>query len=249
MGELLPAELEAFLSKQDFNFGTVAGWHEFFAERRTGGSGRDADGVQLRDLKNYAVASANYESKGSPLTASFWVRSLGTGLALAPGVMYVYYKDASKSPKVKTLYVGPPSSSLREYLEVGGSGTASRPDWDALFYIILKSGDLPGQTVAETAAKRAVNNALKGASWLARRGTRILMMGGAGYTVQVQVGGGAPQRDQFMPQEILSDATSARIEDMANRAVEAVTDTPNGISDWYDNATRELARRLYPWRF
>jgi hypothetical protein len=249
MSELLPDQLEAFLSKQEFNFATVAGWEEFFAERRSGGAGRDADGVQLRDLKNFAVATAMVITSGSPAIASFWIRSLGTGLSLAPGVMYVYYKDAAHSPHVKTFYVGPPGSSMTVSMEVGGGGTQSSPDWGALYYIILKSGDLPGQSVAESVAKRVVNNALKGAGWLARRGTRFLMMGGAGYTVQVQVGNGAPQRDEFMPQEILSDATKARIEDMATRALETVTESPQGLTDWYDNASRELARRLYPWRF
>ncbi|WP_417275586.1 hypothetical protein [Celeribacter halophilus] len=58
------ADLEAFLSKVDFNFSTPEGWNEFLSERQQGGAGRDADGIQLRDITNYAVGTAMITSIG-----------------------------------------------------------------------------------------------------------------------------------------------------------------------------------------
>jgi len=72
--EFTRGELDAFLSKSDFDFSSVGGWDEFFAERRIGGDGRDADGLYLRDIKNYAVGTANIISSGSPID----VRIYGT---------------------------------------------------------------------------------------------------------------------------------------------------------------------------
>ncbi|NSX57009.1 hypothetical protein [Parasulfitobacter algicola] len=67
MVEFTKEELDAFLSKKEFDFETVAGRDEFFEERRIGGGGRDSDGFQLRDIKNYAVGVANIISSGASL--------------------------------------------------------------------------------------------------------------------------------------------------------------------------------------
>ncbi len=211
MVELTREQLDAFLSKTDFDFSSPAGWKEFLAERSQGGAGRDADGIQLRDIRNYAVGSAFVSSTGQPVRVQFNIRTYGTGLALPPGMLYVYHPDAGWNYTVTSRYIGPPGSSIDLYLDVAGGGTPTRPDWGSICYIVLKSGDLPGQGAAETLGKRALNQALRGSGWLARGGFRMLSMGEAGYSVSVRVGGSEWVRDYFMPQEILSEEGQAAI--------------------------------------
>lgn len=216
-------DLDAFLSKTDFDFSTVAGWEEFLAERRAGGTGRDADGIQLRDIKNYAVGTAMVISQGSPIRAWFNVRSLGSGLALAPGVLYVNYPDASDARKVQSFYIGPPGSSIDLFLQVGGAGSRASPHWDVLYYIVIKSGDLPGQGAAEALGRRALNNALRGGGWLLRRGFGLLRFGGAGYDVTVRLGTEV-SRNQFLDQEILSDEAMQKLRRTAEDAWDYLTE-------------------------
>ncbi len=223
MVEFTREDLDAFLSKTDFDFSQTADWEEFLEERRQGGAGRDADGIQLRDIKNYAVGTATVITRGGTVTARFNVRTLGSGLALPPGILYVYHNDSPGPKKVSSFYVGPPTSSATFELEVSSGGPDGEEGWGALYYVIIKSGNLPGQGLAEMAGKRALRQAIRSAGWLTRGGFRLLSMGEAGYDVTVQVGYGAPTRD-FMPQEIISDAGMEQIEETARNAWDALTD-------------------------
>lgn len=209
-------ELDAFLSKTDFDFSKVSDWEAFLAERRQGGAGRDADGLQLRDIKNYAVGVANVFT-GSLVPARFTVRSLGSGHALAPAILYIYHSYAPKQKKVTSFYIGPPSSMLQLTVDVCSGGPVDIESWGSLYYIIIKSGDLPGQGLAEMAGKRALKQALRGSSWLLRGGFRLLPLGGAGYDVSLKIGDGSVTRD-FMPQSIVSDGFMDRMDDAARRA-------------------------------
>ena len=47
-----PQWLEDFMEKTDFDFSKAEDWRAFIDERREGGRGRSADGLQLRDIKN-----------------------------------------------------------------------------------------------------------------------------------------------------------------------------------------------------
>lgn len=223
MVEFTREELDAFLSKTDFDFSKVGDWEEFLAERRSGGTGRDADGIQLRDIKNYAVGTATVITSGGTVTAQFNVRTLGTGHALPPGLLYVYYADSPGPKKVKSFYVGPPSRSATFNLEVSSGGPDGEEGWGALYYVIIKSGNLPGQGLAEMAGKRALREAVKGAGWIMRSGFRMLSMGEAGYDVTVKIGYGPVTRD-YMPQEIISDDLMEQIGDAARGARDALFD-------------------------
>ncbi|MBL3587689.1 hypothetical protein JMM61_20465 [Rhodovulum sulfidophilum] len=68
------SDLEALVSKTDFDFSTVSGWDEFLNERRAGGTGPAADGLQLRDIKLYAVGTANVITSGAPVKVHINVR-------------------------------------------------------------------------------------------------------------------------------------------------------------------------------
>ena len=141
MVNLTEEDLREFMSKDDFDFSTAEGWEEFLAERRLGGSGRDADGFHARDLKNYAVGVATVITRGQSQTARINVRTRGTGLALPPGNLFVYHPDANWNMAVTTFYVGPPGSSIDYPLEVGGPGDGRHEEyWGSLYYIVLKSG-------------------------------------------------------------------------------------------------------------
>ena len=221
MADFMPEELEAFLSKTDFDFSKVSDWEEFLAERAVGGTGRDADGIQLRDIKNYAVGTATVITRGETVTAQFNVRTLGSGLALPPGVLYVYHSNANRQKQVSSFYVGPPGSSATYRLEVGNGGRAGEESWGALYYIVIKSGNLPGQGLAEMIGKRSLRKAIKGTSWLMRRGFRLLSMGEAGYDVTVQIGNGPITRD-YMMQEIISDELYDKLKKTASNAWDAI---------------------------
>lgn len=210
-------DLDAFLSKTDFDFSTVSGWQEFFSERRVGGTGRDADGIQLRDIKNYAVGTASVFSQGSTVRAWINVRSLGTGLALAPGNIYVNYPDASGQRQVRSFYIGPPSSSADFYMEVGGGGSAEKPHWNTIYYIVIKAGDLPGQGAAETLGRRVLKQAVRSSGFIIRRGFGLLTLGGAGYDVTVRIGR-ETYRNQFLDQEVISEEGMARVRQAAEDA-------------------------------
>ena len=221
MADFMPEELDAFLSKTDFDFSKVSDWKEFLAERAVGGSGRDADGIQLRDIKNYAVGTANVITRGGTITARFSVRTLGSGLALPPGILYVYHSNAARQKQVSSFYVGPPTSSLSFKLEVGSGGREGEESWGALYYVIIKSGNLPGQGLAEMVGKRALRKAIKGTSWLMRRGFRLLSMGEAGYDVTVKIGNGPITRD-YMMQEIISDELYDQLQKTAKDAWDGI---------------------------
>jgi hypothetical protein len=223
---MLPEELDAFLSKTDFDFSTVEGWEEFFAERRRGGNARDADGIQIRDLKNYAVGTANIISSGSPSDVRINIRQPGSGLALAPGVIYINYPDASGARQVivEPVGMGRQDSQNIEF-QAGGGGTDFSPHWDALYYIVIKSEDLPGQGVAKTVAGQVLNRALKGAGWLSRRGFQMIRMGGSSYDVVVNVGTLPPVRNQFMEQEVLSEEALEQIKATASDAYDYLFET------------------------
>lgn len=223
---MLPEELAAFLSKTDFDFSTVEGWEEYFAERRRGGAGRDADGIQIRDLKNYAVGTANIISSGPPSDVNIHIRQPGSGLALAPGVIYINYPDAAGNRQVSQEFIGGNSSSSRRLsFQAGGGGTDFSPHWDALYYIVIKSENLPGQGVAKTAAGQVLNRALKGAGWLSRRGFQMIRMGGSSYDVTVNVGSLPPVRNQFMDQEVLSEEALEEIRATASDAYDYLSET------------------------
>jgi hypothetical protein len=204
MAGLSREDLDKFLSKVDFDFRTVAGWREFLAERRDGGSGRDADGFHLRDIKNYAVGVATVITRSAPVDATFTIRALGTGLALAPGNIFIFHPDQNWDMKVTTRYVGPPGSGMNFTIPVGGSTSDGRENWGSSYYIVLKSGELPGQGLAETANRRLLDQALKTSWWVTRRGVNLLTRGGDGYNVTVRVGSMGAFTNQFMAQEILS---------------------------------------------
>ncbi|MBC9247746.1 hypothetical protein H4P12_13775 [Paracoccus sp. 11-3] len=142
------------------------------------------------------------------------VRSLGTGLALAPGNLYVNYPDASGQRQVRSFYVGPPSSSADFYIQVGGGGSAGKQHWDMIYYIVIKAGDLPGQGAAETLGRRVLRQAVRSSSFIIRRGFGLLTLGGAGYDVTVRVGR-ETYRNQFLDQEVLSEEGMARIREAA----------------------------------
>lgn len=69
MAEFTKQELEPFLSKIDFDFSNASDWEEFLAERAAGGTGRDADGIQLRDIKNYSVGATTVIARSGPVKA------------------------------------------------------------------------------------------------------------------------------------------------------------------------------------
>ncbi|BCH55122.1 hypothetical protein GOZ89_15485 [Agrobacterium vitis] len=211
-------QLDAFLSKTDFDFSKVEGWKEFLAERREGGTGRDADGIQLRDIKNYAVGAAFVSTTGQPVTAHFKVGTLGSGLALPSGNLFVYHPDGSWTYKVSSFYVGPGTSSVDIYLQVGGGGTPTRPEWGSIYYIVLKSGDIPGKGAATALGKKVLNETIKESAWLARKGFKLLASGEAGYSVSVQVGAGPWVLDYFMPQEVISANGMENIRDTVEGA-------------------------------
>lgn len=219
MVELTREQFEAFMSKSDFDFSTPAGWQDFLAERSVGGTGRDADGLQLRDVKNYAVGTAFLNTTGDPAPVHFQIRTLGTGLALPPGILYVYHPDASWKMKVTTYYVGPPTSSLDFRMQAGGGGTPTRPEWGSIYYVILKSGEIPGRGVARTAANHALREAFKRSGWFFTRGFKLLTRGEAGYSVSVRVGSNEVVRDYFMPQKIFSEEAQERLREMGERAL------------------------------
>mgnify|MGYP000933794173 FL=1 len=224
MVELSREQFEAFMSKTDFDFSTPAGWDAFLAERSQGGTGRDADGLQLRDIKNYAVGTAFVNTVGQPVRVDIHVRTMGSGLALPPGILYVYHPDASWKKKVTSFYVGPPSSSLDFQLQAGGGGTPTRPEWGSLYYIVMKSGEIPGRGMARRAAEHALRDAFKSAGWFFTRGFKMLSRGEAGYSVSVKVGANPVVRDSFMPQKIFSDEAQERLRQMGQRAMSTLPD-------------------------
>lgn len=202
MADFTPEELDEFLSKTEFDFGTVAGWEEFLAERRLGGPGASADGPHLRDIKNYAVGVANVISSGTPIPVRVNIRQPGSGLALAPATMFVYYPDASGTRQVRRFMVGGgTANSQDERFEVAGGGTQFSPWWDVIYYIVIKVGDLPGQGAAEWVARRQLTEALRAGGWMMRRGFGLLRRGGGSYSVSFHVGSLQVQRDEFMDQE------------------------------------------------
>jgi hypothetical protein len=212
-------DLEAFLSKTDFDFSTVGGWEEFLSERRRGGSGRDADGVQLRDIKNYAVGTANIISTGSPDNVHINIRQSGTGLALAPAQLYVNFPDASGARQVREFGLGGSTQASADFFfDAGGGGTRFSPHWNVIYYIVIKVGDLPGRGLAERHGRRVLEQAIKGGGWMLRRGFGLLRYGGASYDVTVKVGNLPPARNQFLDQEILSDEGMAAIREGASDA-------------------------------
>jgi hypothetical protein len=121
------------------------------------------------------------------------------------------------------VYVGPPTSSIDTFIQVGGAGTRSSPHWDAVYYIVIKSGDLPGQGAAEALGRRVLQNAIREGGWLLRRGFSMLRFGGAGYNVTVRLGGDVSS-NQFLDQEILSDAAMEKIRKTAEEAWDYLTD-------------------------
>ncbi|MCO6383054.1 MAG: hypothetical protein JXQ91_14285 [Vannielia sp.] len=203
MVEFTREELDAFLSKTDFDFSQTSDWEEFLAERRSGGAGRDADGIQLRDIKNYAVGTAPIFSTGNPVEARFDIRGLGVN-NMATGVLYIYYPDAGWNMQVESVFLGQ-TRHIRHSLDVGGGGTPTRPIWGSLYYIAVKSGDLPGQGAAEALGRRALKEAVRSGGWLLRRGFGLIARGGAGFDVTVRVGAGPEMRNTYLEQEILSD--------------------------------------------
>ncbi|PTV93952.1 hypothetical protein C8J27_1101 [Rhodobacter aestuarii] len=223
MGEN-PQWLENFLEKTSFDFSKAQDWRAFLNERREGGSGRSADGLQLRDIKNYAPGTAFISTHGAPTPIQFHVRTQGSGFALPSGVLHVYHPDASWTYKVTSFYVGPPTSSLDFRMEAGGGGSPSSPMWGSIYYIVLKSSDLPGQKQAETIGKRALREAVKGLNGVTRWGFRLLAMGEASYSLSVKVGGGEWVRDEFMPQQALTEAEIAQLKDLADQAYDYLRD-------------------------
>lgn len=219
MVDLTREQFEAFMSKTDFDFSTPAGWEEFMAERSVSGTGRDADGLQLRDVKNYAVGSAFVNTTGEAARVHIQVRTLGSGLALPPGVLYIYHPDESWNMKVTSFYVGPPTSSLDFRMQVGGGGTPTRPEWGSIYYIILKSGQIPGRGAARMAANRALREAFKQSGWFFTRGFKMLTRGEAGYSISVKVGSNSIVRDYFMPQKVFSEEAQERLRQMGERAL------------------------------
>jgi hypothetical protein len=150
MVEVTREQLDEFMSKTDFDFSTVAGWREFLNERREGGAGRDADGFHARDIKNYPVGIATIITNGGPVNVKVNIRTMGSGLALPPGVLYVFHPDRSWKYKVSSFYVGPPGSSIDFSFQAGGAMT-NEPNWGTLYYIVVKSGELPGRGAARIA--------------------------------------------------------------------------------------------------
>lgn len=95
-----PQWLEDFMEKTDLDFSKAEDWRAFIDERREGGRGRSADGLQLRDIKNYAPGTAFISTNGAPAVIQFHIRTQGTGYALPSGILYVYHPDASWTYKV-----------------------------------------------------------------------------------------------------------------------------------------------------
>lgn len=201
-------EVERFLSKQEFDFSSPEGWKELFAERSSihGPAGRGADGLHIRDFKNYAIGVANIITNGSPVTVTATVRTLGSGLALPPGVIYFYHPDASWNYKVTSFYVGPPTSTLTFRFEAGGG---SKQAWGSLYYIVLKSSEVPGRG----AARMVAGQVLKEATRLVRSGTKLISRGEAGYWVRVQVGNLAETSERFLDQVLVTPEEWQKLKD------------------------------------
>ena len=219
-----PQWLKDFLEKESFDFSKPEDWRAFIDERREGGDGRSADGLQVRDIKNYAPGTAFVSTYGPPTKIQFHIRAQGTGVALSPSVLYVYHPDASWTYKVTSFYIGPPGSSIDFSMEAGGGGTQTSPMWGSFYYVIVKSPNLPGQIPAEMLGARAIREAVKGMRPLTRWGLRLLPMGGASYSISVKVGAAEWIRDEFMPQQALTQAEIDQLTELAEQSYNYLRD-------------------------
>ena len=219
MAEVTQEDIEKFISKNQFDFSSPAGWREFLDERSAGGAGRDADGYHLRDLKNYAVGGSTIITSGAPVTVSGTIRTLGTGLALPPGVAYFYHPDTAWKYIVTSIYVGPPGSSQNFSFQAGGPGKKpGQQNWGTIYYIVLKSGELAGRGAAGAAARRLMRDA----SRLLNSGRKLLTRGEAGYSITVKVGSMAPETNHFMEQQILSTEGARKVKEFLQKAMDSV---------------------------
>jgi hypothetical protein len=219
MAEITQQDVEKFLSKSDFDFSNPAGWREFLNERSAGGAGRDADGYHIRDIKNYAVGTSTIITRGGPVTVNGTIRTLGTGLALPPGVAYFYHPDASWKYVVTSIYVGPPGSSQDFSFEAGGPG--KRPgeeNWGTIYYIVLKSGEIPGKGAAGAVARRLMRDA----SRMLNSGRKLLSRGEAGYSITVRVGSMSADTNHFMEQQILSPEGARKMKEFFEGAAKSL---------------------------
>ncbi|MEF2074819.1 hypothetical protein [Consotaella aegiceratis] len=225
MVEISQAELNRFLSQSDFDFSTPAGWREFLNERALeGGKGRDADGIQLRDLKNYAVGSSQFISHDQPVPVTFTVRTQGDGLALPPGNLYVFHPNAAWDYVVSQFSLQSTDSVVRYRLMAGGGdkpGLYSNENWGTIYYIAIKAGDIPGKGVAKSAAEQMTKKYIKDASKLIMRGRKLLSMGGVTYIITVRIGN-MNEESHMMDQLLLSPQGAARMRDMTDRVLEAL---------------------------
>lgn len=109
-------------------------------------------------------------------------------------------------------------------MQAGGGGTPTSPMWGSIYYIIVRSGDLPGQKPVEMLGKRAMKEAVKGAGRLTRWGFRLLPMGEASYSISAKVGAGAWVHDEFMPQQALTRAELDQLRELAGDALDYLTE-------------------------
>lgn len=234
MVELSREELERFMSKADFDFSTTGGWREFLDERSQvhGGAGRDADGIHMRDLKNYSVGAATIITTGQPVPVTLTVRTQGSGLALPSGNVYVFHPDAAWNYKVTTFYIGRsanggPASSLQQFrLMAGGPGKPSPysdEQWGSIYYLVKKADGIPGQGVASAAGKQVLQQFLRETTRFMTWGRKLTTMGGAGYIVSVQVGSLPPEENHFLDQVLISPELARRMREQAAGMLQSIS--------------------------
>jgi hypothetical protein len=208
----LDKEVEKFYEKQDFDFSTVAGWEEFLDERaQYGGSGADADGIQRRDFKYYAVGCENVFTKGAPIEVDIYIRTPGGVYELPWGNLYVMYPGPNFERKVAEFNIGGGGSiSTKKSITVGALPDGKEA-WGVIYYIFLKTDEIPGQKELSDKAKDILEESEKDMGKLIKRGRKLLSYGGATVAIRVAAQKDSPW-DHMFPQRLMSDDAENKLE-------------------------------------
>lgn len=217
-------DVEKFYGKQDFDFSTVAGWREFLNERaQYGGSGADADGIQRRDFKYYPVGCENVFTKGSPIDVTIYVRTPGGTYLIPQGNLYVMYPGPNFEYQVTVFNMGGDGLDTSRSITVGALPDGKEA-WGVIYYIFLKTDEIPGLEELSGKAKDVLEKSVKDMGKLVARGRKLLSYGGATVAIRVAVRNDSPW-DYMMPQRLMSDDAEKKLENLYEK-------TKNTLSFW-----------------
>ncbi|TWD47024.1 hypothetical protein FB480_11193 [Agrobacterium vitis] len=207
----LDKEVSTFYEKRDFDFSTVAGWREFLNERaQYGGSGADADGIQRRDFKYYAVGCENVFTKCAPIEVIIYIRTPGGTYLIPQGNLYVMYPGPNFEYQVTVFNLGGDGIDTSRSITVGALPDGKEA-WGVIYYIFLKTDEIPGRKELSDKAKDILEESAKDMGKLIKRGRKLLSYGGATVAIRVAVQNDSPW-DHMFPQRLMSDDAENKLE-------------------------------------